>query len=50
MLEAGDTLMVTKLDRLARSANEGAQLIKSLTDKGIKVLRVKSSQNKSNFS
>ena len=29
--------MVTKLDRLARSATEGAKLIKELTDKGIKV-------------
>lgn len=34
-LKAGDTLMVTKLDRLARSATEGATLIKELTDKGI---------------
>ena len=36
-LNAGDTLMVTKLDRLARSATEGANLIKELTDKGIRV-------------
>lgn len=36
-LEAGDTLMVTKLDRLARSATEGAKVIKDLTDKGIRV-------------
>ncbi len=36
-LKAGDTLMVTKLDRLARSATEGANLIKELTDKGIRV-------------
>ena len=36
-LEAGDTLMVTKLDRLARSAVEGASLIKTLTDRGVKV-------------
>ena len=36
-LNAGDTLMVTKLDRLARSATEGAKLIKDLIDKGIKV-------------
>ena len=34
-LNNGDTLMVTKLDRLARSATEGANLIKKLTDKGI---------------
>lgn len=36
-LNEGDTLMVTKLDRLARSATEGANLIKDLTDKGIRV-------------
>ncbi len=36
-LQAGDTLMVTKLDRLARTATEGANLIKDLTDKGIRV-------------
>ena len=36
-LNVGDTLMVTKLDRLARSATEGATLIKELTDKGIRV-------------
>ena len=36
-LNTGDTLMVTKLDRLARSATEGATLIKELTDKGIRV-------------
>lgn len=36
-LNNGDTLMVTKLDRLARSATEGANLIKKLTDKGIRV-------------
>lgn len=34
-LNPGDTLVVTKLDRLARSATEGATLIKELTDKGI---------------
>ena len=36
-LRKGDTLMVTKLDRLARSASEGANLIRDLTDRGIKV-------------
>ena len=36
-LEAGDTLMITKLDRLARSAYKGIELIESLLDKGIKV-------------
>ena len=37
IIEAGDTLTVTKLDRIARSASEGSQLIKSLIDKGISV-------------
>lgn len=36
-LEAGDTLMVTKLDRLARSATVGIQLIDELLSHGIKV-------------
>ncbi|TYZ19630.1 recombinase family protein [Selenomonas ruminis] len=36
-LNAGDTLMVTKLDRLARSAMDGANLIKDLTDRNIRV-------------
>jgi len=37
-LKADDTLIVTKLDRLARSAVEGGQLIKTLTDKGVKII------------
>ena len=37
MLQPGDTLMVTKLDRLARSATEGARVIKELTEKGVNV-------------
>ena len=37
MLEEGDTLMVTKLDRLARTAGEGSVLIKSLISRGVKV-------------
>lgn len=37
MLEAGDTLMVTKLDRLARTAGEGSILIKGLMKRGVKV-------------
>ena len=36
-LNTGDTLMVTKMDRLVRSLIEGANLIKDLTDKGIRV-------------
>lgn len=36
-LEAGDTLMVTKLDRLARSAAKGIELIDELLSHGIKV-------------
>lgn len=36
-LNSGDTLVVNKLDRLARSAIEGAYLIKELTYNGIRV-------------
>lgn len=36
-LQKGDILIVTKLDRIARSASEGSQLIKGLLDKGISV-------------
>lgn len=36
-LEAGDTLMVTKLDRLSRSATTGIDLIDNLLSHGIKV-------------
>ncbi len=36
-LQKGDTLIVTKLDRIARSASEGSQLIQGLLDKGISV-------------
>ena len=36
-LKKGDTLIVTKLDRIARSASEGSQLIQGLLDKGISV-------------
>lgn len=36
-LKSGDTLIVTKLDRFARTATQGFELIKSLMDKGIAV-------------
>ena len=36
-LQAGDTLMVTKLDRLARTASKGCELIEKLVDDGIGV-------------
>lgn len=36
-LEPGDTLMVCKLDRFARSASEGSGLIKDLIDRGVRV-------------
>jgi len=36
-LESGDTLMVTKLDRFARTATEGIKLIRELLDRGVKV-------------
>ena len=34
-LQPGDTLVVTKLDRFARNADDGAKLIKGLINKGI---------------
>lgn len=37
VLKEGDTLMVTKLDRIARSATQGSELVKELIAKGIKV-------------
>lgn len=36
-LEAGDTLLVTKLDRFARTANEGVAIIKELIARGVSV-------------
>ena len=36
-LEAGDTLMITKLDRLARSASQGIAFIEDLLSHGISV-------------
>ena len=36
-LQAGDTLMVTKLDRLARTAADGSKLIAELMERGVKV-------------
>lgn len=36
-LEAGDTLIVTKLDRFARSAEDGITLIKALMRRGVRV-------------
>lgn len=36
-IEPGDTLVVTRLDRLARSVIEGATLIKDLFEKGVHV-------------
>lgn len=37
LLSCGDTLVVTKLDRLARSAVQGSQLIEALIEKGVTV-------------
>ena len=34
-IEDGDTLMVTKLDRIARSASEGSKLVQEMLEKGI---------------
>lgn len=36
-IHSGDTLIVTKLDRIARSATQGIELINSLLEKGIVV-------------
>lgn len=36
-LEKGDTLVVTKLDRLCRNANEGTTLIDNLRKKGVNI-------------
>ena len=36
-LEPGDTLVVTKLDRFARTASEGSALVKELMERGIAV-------------
>ncbi len=35
LLTEGDTLMTTKLDRLARSATKGMELVKSLQNRGV---------------
>ena len=37
IMQSNDTLKVTKLDRIARSATQGIELIQSLLDKGITV-------------
>lgn len=37
IMKQGDTLVVTKLDRIARSAAQGMELIQSLLDRGITV-------------
>ena len=36
-LQAGDTLVITKLDRIARSTSQGIELIQSLLDREITV-------------
>src|SRR5574344_492283 len=36
-MESGDTLIVTKLDRFARSMSQGSELVSELIEKGIKV-------------
>ena len=37
VMQSGDTMVVTKLDRIARSATQGTALIQSLLDRGIVV-------------
>ena len=36
-IQKGDTLIVTKLDRFARSMTQGSELVSNLIEKGIKV-------------
>lgn len=36
-IKAGDTLVVTKLDRFARSMTQGSELVSALIDRGIRV-------------
>lgn len=36
-IKEGDTLLVTKLDRIARSLNQGAELVNSLIEKGVRI-------------
>ncbi len=35
VIQSGDTLIITKLDRIARSLIQGIQLLESLSDKGV---------------
>ena len=37
VLQAGDKLVITKLDRIARSASQGIELVQTLLDKGVTV-------------
>lgn len=37
VIKAGDTLVVTKLDRIARSANQGSELVQELLSQGVRV-------------
>ena len=37
VMQAGDTMVVTKLDRIARSATQGIELVQKLLDRGIVV-------------
>lgn len=37
VLEKGDTLIVTKLDRIARSMTHGSELVTDLIERGIKI-------------
>lgn len=37
VMQSGDTMVVTKLDRIARSATQGIELIQKLLDRGIVV-------------
>ena len=38
VLQPGDTLVVTKLDRFARTASDGAKMVQQLVERGIEVI------------
>jgi len=39
LLTEGDTLVVTKLDRLARNTKEGIDVVEALFERGVRVLK-----------
>ena len=37
MIQSGDTLIITKIDRIARTATEGFELVQTLLERGVSV-------------